>query len=467
MRIQNHAPSAVFFRTLSVALIFASLLFPVAAQTPAREERLLNGLRIFFFQRPGAQKVWMRLRVGSGAAFDLAGKEGTARLLADALFPDPSTGQYVAEELGGRLDVRADYDATEITISGDAARFDSLVEVVRNALLQMRLTPDEVRRLKEARAKLLGGQAETAAAKADRAAAARLFGSYPYARAAEGTAESIARVERADLMLARDRFLNPNNSLLVVVGPVETTRAMRVFRQFLGPWRKSDEIVPATFRQPAAPDPRALVVAVPGATEAEVRLAVRGLPRSDNDHRALAGLAIVARQRWLAALKDVAPEKVFARHEPHALAGLFRMGATVPTPRAAEAVESARGALRSLATTPVTAAEFETARRELSASSQNARDPEYASAEDWLDSLAHGRPAGDSPRAFETLTPGDIQRIAARLFRDAAVAAVVACDAAALRASLAGLPGGIEEVPAGKAAPAAPSQTTPDAGRRP
>jgi len=326
MRIRTNSLRALFLRALAPALLLLGLVVPLAAQTPApaRGERLLNGLQIYFFQRPGAQKVWMRLRVNSGAAFDLAGKEGTARLLADALFDDPSTAQYVAEELGGSLDVRAGYDTMDITISGDAARFNDLVEVLRNALLQMRLTPDEVRRLKEARTKILGERPETAATKADRAVAARFFGSYPYGRAAEGTPESVARVERADLMLARDRFLNPNNSVLVVVGPVEAARAMRTFRQFLGPWRKSEETAPATFRRPDAPDARTLILDVPGSTEAEVRLAARGLPLSDDDHRALAGLAVVARLRWEAALKGVAPGKLFVGHEPHAISGLLR-----------------------------------------------------------------------------------------------------------------------------------------------
>ena len=474
MRIPTHAPRATFFRTLAVALalpgflIVPGLFRPVAAQSPAREERLLNGLRIFFYQRPGAQKVWMRLRVNSGAAFDLAGKEGMAQLLADALFPDPSTAQYVAEELGGRLDVRAGYDAVEITISGDAARFDSLVEVVRNALLQMRLTPDEVRRLKEARTKLLGERAETAATVADRAAAARLFAAHPYGRTTEGTADSIARVERADLMLARDRFVNPNNAALVVVGPLEIPRAMRTFRQFLGPWRKGDEIVPATFRQPAAPDARALVIDAPGAGAAEVRVSARGLARSDRDRAAATLLAGVAQQRLGSALKDVTPVSFTVAHDAHALAGLFRVNASVPAPQAAQAVEAARTVLRSLATAPVTSTELETARRALSAVAQLGRDAEYGAAADWLDSISYGHPPVDPARAFDNVTTADLQRTAARLFRDAALVTVVAGDAAVLRSSLADLPGGIEELTASKGAPAAAQpQPAPAAGRRP
>ncbi len=215
---------------LAAALLLTPLLLPArrarAQQPEPRREQLLNGLRVLLLRRPGDAKVWMRLRVHSGAAFDLAGKEGTTALLSDLLFPDPSTRQYVTEELGGNLDVRTNYDMIEITLSGNANEFDRLAELLRNALLQMRLAPDDVQRARDARLKSLDPSALAAAQIADRAARARLFGPHPYARPVEGTAESVKGIERGDLMFARDRFLNPNNSTLVIVGGFDPSHAM-------------------------------------------------------------------------------------------------------------------------------------------------------------------------------------------------------------------------------------------------
>ena len=72
---------------------------------PPNRERLLNGLTILYGNRPGEANVLVKLRVHSGAVFDLAGKAGTMSLLADALFPEATTREYVAEQLGGRLEV--------------------------------------------------------------------------------------------------------------------------------------------------------------------------------------------------------------------------------------------------------------------------------------------------------------------------------------------------------------------------
>src|SRR5687768_11850080 len=65
----------------------------VSAQAPMEPERnrLLNGLRVLIWPRPGDQDVLLKLRIHSGAAFDLEGKAGTMALLGDVLFPDPTT----------------------------------------------------------------------------------------------------------------------------------------------------------------------------------------------------------------------------------------------------------------------------------------------------------------------------------------------------------------------------------------
>ena len=95
----------------------------------------------------------------------------------------------------------------------------------------------------------------TAANVANRMIAERLLGNFPYANPAAGEAASIPRIDRADLMLAREKFLSPNNATLVIIGGVDQRRAMRALRQLLGGWRKSDQLIPASFRQPAHLDP--------------------------------------------------------------------------------------------------------------------------------------------------------------------------------------------------------------------
>lgn len=454
-------------------LLLIALCLPVAnigAQSvgtaPApRREQLLNGLRLLLLHRPGDSQVLLKMRINSGAAFDLAGKEGMMTLLSDALFPDPGTRQYVTEELNGRLEVNTSYDNIEILLSGKSSDFERLVELLRNAVLQMRLAAEDVIRLRDERIKAARDASGKTALVADRAIAARLYGSYPYGRPLEGTPESLARLERNDLLLARDRFINPNNSTLIMIGGVEAPRAMRAFRQFLGSWRKSETIAPSTFRQPEIPDARTLIVNLPGANEVEIRLAARGLSRTDRDRAAASVIAALVRERWMAALREFQPKSTFIRHDAYNLSGVIVMGTTVQATAAAQTLEAARTLLRNLPASPVSAVEMDNARRAALAALNERKQRPNILADEWLDATAYNITLADEERALNALTSADVQRMSARLFGDAKLASVVVGDEARLRTELARLSGGIEVLKAESASPASTSESKP--ARRP
>ena len=210
-------------------LCIALLVQPISAQAPAEPEReqLLNGLRLLFWLRPGSPDVILKLRINSGAAFDLSGKAGEMALLGDLLFPDAATVDYFTDEMGGKLDVKVTYDSTTITMVGKASELERIVEVLRNALLATQFAPEIITRMRDGRIKLLRDTLIAPAAVADRAIATRLFGDFPYGRPAAGSPEDLARVDRADLMMARDRFVNSNNATLAIIGGVTKARAMR------------------------------------------------------------------------------------------------------------------------------------------------------------------------------------------------------------------------------------------------
>ena len=422
---------------LSLSLLFALLVpFQAGAQSPEPvREHLLNGLTVLLWQRPGDQNVVLKLRVHSGAAFDLAGKGGTMALLDDALFPDPSTGLYVREQLGGQFELATNYDSIDVTLSGTASEFERMVDLLRGALVATQLTPENVASIRAARIEKLRAQPTSASQIADQAIAARMFGTFPYGHPATGTLETLAKVDRADLLYARERFLIAGNATLVVVGPIEKARAMRAVRQLLGPWGQGDRVVPATFRQPDPPDARVLVVNQAGATSAEIRVAVRGLKRVDPDAPAAALLARIVRERWQAATPDLS--SAFVRHETHALPGIFVIGASAPEASASKAIAAAREVMRSLAGAAPTLDEIERARSaELTDLSQRTMQTESI-ANRWLDietfKLAL---SGDPMDAIRKLSAADLQRVAGRLFKDASIATVVVGNYDQLKASL-------------------------------
>ena len=420
-------------------ILFSAL--PLSAQTPVQQperEQLLNGLRLLFWLKPGSPEIILKLRINSGAAFDLSGKSGQMAVLGDLLFPDPATIDYFTDEMGGKLNVNVTYDSTTITMVGKADQLEHIVEVLRNALISTQFTPELVTKLRDARIKLLRDTTIAPAEVADRAIATRLYGGdFPYGRPAAGSPEDMKRVERADVMLNAERFLNSNNATLAIIGGVTKPRAMRTLRQLLGPWRKSEQIIPTTFRQPNPPDTRTLIVNVPGPS-VELRLAARGVSRSDTDYPIAMVLARVAQHRWQASTPELSKQPVFVRSDAYVLPGAFVMGATVNELTTADSLANAKKVIESLMTTTATPDEIERAKNELIGETMTIQSKSDALADPWLDADTY-RLSGpqDQMALIRNVTPADIQRVANRLFNKPIVS-VVAGESAPLKAALQG-----------------------------
>jgi predicted Zn-dependent peptidase len=126
----NRSKPPILAFSLTIALLFVAS--HVNAQVAEREQ-LLNGLRLVLLPKPGSPDVLIKLRIHSGAAFDLAGKSGQMAVLGDILFPDKATIEYFTEEMDGRLDVAVNYDSLTITLLGKASELERILDVLRTS----------------------------------------------------------------------------------------------------------------------------------------------------------------------------------------------------------------------------------------------------------------------------------------------------------------------------------------------
>ncbi len=411
-------------------------------QSP-RRERLLNGLTILQVSPPAttSDKVLLKLRVQGGAAFDLANKEGMTRLLADSLFPDAEIAVFVREELDGQFDVATDYDAITVTLSARASEFERLVELLRNAIITNTTIPAETfKNIQNARIKLATSNVDSTLL-AERAARQRLFGeSYPLGRAPAGTPASLARVDANDLLLARERFLNPNNSTIAVVGNIERPRLLRTFKQLLGAWRKSDRVIPATFRQPETTTASTLIIDTPQNDGVILSYAARGIARVNRDATAAEILANIAQARWRKALNFNATTpndspNYTVRHEAHDIGGVFLFRAAFPASQTARVAAQTTSVIKSLAAN-LTATEFEAAKREFLTRIQTAPLTPEIIADRLLAAEIYGANIADQIQAANNIKFADVQRLARESFTDANVSRVFVGNAATLKPAL-------------------------------
>ncbi|HMT09157.1 MAG TPA: insulinase family protein, partial [Pyrinomonadaceae bacterium] len=269
----------------TIAVVLTMLFASVTAfsQAKPREERLLNGLKLLMWRDSSATDATVRIRIHSGAAFDPQGKEGVMRLLADNIFPTEATREFFSEELGGGLTVTTNYDYIEINARGRSDALLTMIETLSAAVANPTIDKPTTAKLKENLAKTAKDFENDPSYVASLAANKRLFGTFPYGRPMYGSSESIAKIDFADLIDAKLKFLTADNATVAVSGNFDPSFAYKAVRRLFGAWLKSDRRVPSTFRQPDDPPAGMLTLPSPVSDKSAIRFAARGVSRADSN----------------------------------------------------------------------------------------------------------------------------------------------------------------------------------------
>lgn len=396
-----------------IALLLISLVAPVIFSQTPREEKLLNGLKVLMWPDAKADKVTVRIRVHSGSAFDPQGKEGLMQMLANNLFPNQEVRDYFAEDLGGRLDVTCNYDYIQVDASAKPEFLLQMIGTVAGAVTTPpidRPTTVTLRDMQIAKVKELEAGIDYIA---DRAVAKRLLGDFPYGRPQMGTAASLQKIEYADLVDARQRFMNADNATMTISGNFDRKYAYLAIRRLLGPWQKADRKVPSTFRQ--ADDPPAAVMTIPSPKPDAwaIRMAMRGAARGDKEFAPSLVFAAVLESRLKAADPAQRASNVSVVSETHLLPGLVTIGFGSASKDASGTKIEAGDLVSKALAAPVTAAEFQSVLPELR-SQWSSRPVERF----WLDAdtLRIGDLEGYR-KAFESVTLNDVNAFAEKLRR--------------------------------------------------
>ncbi|HEX6125294.1 MAG TPA: pitrilysin family protein [Pyrinomonadaceae bacterium] len=389
------------FRNLS--LVTMCLVFLAAgahAQRPGsgvpRQEKLLNGLKVLMWSDPAASDVKVSIRVHSGSAFDPQGKEGVMKLLAENIFPTPVSRSFFSEDLNGNLEVISNYDYIQINASGKASEFLTLFETLAEAVSNPTIDKETTAALKKSLTEQLVRLEKDPDYIAEHAALKRLFGTFPYGRPQMGSVESLERIDFADLLFAKERFLSADNATVAITGNFNTDLAFRAARRYFGAWLKSEKRVPPTFRQPDAPDARPLEMVVQGASP-QSSFVLRGVARNDPDYFASMVLADILKDRStkIPGVRSIA-------HHARVLPGFVMVNFSGST-----------GFPFNLLGDRITDAEFSRAR------SQVAADFGKRSLMDqWLDVDTYRTTVAGDNLALQNLTVADVQRLAGRLAKN-------------------------------------------------
>ena len=410
--------------THSVLILFLFVGFSFAQRADLKfapkEEKLLNGLKLLMWNQPNAEMATVKLRIHSGSAFDPKDKEGVMALLTDILFPNEQVKVSFAEDLGGKLEVVSNYDYIQITATGKNDQILTILETIAPAVTNPQIDKEITTKVKNARLALITEQQKNAIYVADQAARARLLGNFPYGRVQTGTEASLTKIDFADLLFAQERFVTADNATLAVVGNFKNDLIYRAVRRYFGGWRKSERRVPATFAAAETPDEKPFTVKSAYAENSQVRYAIRGLARNDNDFYASQILTRVLQNRLQSQIPANGKD-FFVRHEARILPGVIIFGYTSQPKPIVAMSDKNENIVTLILSRSVTAEEFNRAKSEfLNEFNQT------EGAEIWLDAETYKLTSvKDEIAKAEGVTTADVNRVAERLRKEPIIAVSV------------------------------------------
>jgi len=267
---------------------------PLAVQPPA-EQKLPNGLRIVLAERRGVRLVTAQLLVLSGSEADPDKLSGLATLTATLLTKgtrkhSATALATAAEALGGSLDSGAGWNQSGASITVAEPLLDPALALVAEVVMQPTFAQAELDRARiQALDELKVAEAQPGTVAA-RTANRVVYGAAAYGHPASGTAASLQRITRDDLLTLHRTRYRPDNAVLVLAGDIDAAGARRLAAKHFGSWKAPAQRLAAVG--PVAPESLAgpvTVIDMPSSGQAAAVLVTPAPP--GNTERAIGQVA--------------------------------------------------------------------------------------------------------------------------------------------------------------------------------
>jgi len=263
----------------------------VAVTPPAiGENRLANGLTLVTAKTGIVPIATMTMVIKGGASTDPRGKAGLATLAADLATKGTTTrnAQQIAaelESLGATISSGAGPDGVTVSVSAPAANLEAAGRVLADIVQNATFPAEEVERQRTRAVDTLSVALKNPGALASMAVQPAVYGGAPYGSLAGGTVTSLKGLTRDDLAQQYRTWWHPGNAALIVSGGIDPQATAAIAQRLFASWTGSGPppAVP-TARAGEAQKPRTIVIDLPGAGQAAVVAAVRGIDRSDPDY---------------------------------------------------------------------------------------------------------------------------------------------------------------------------------------
>lgn len=255
--------------------------------------RLESGLQLLVAPMPRLPIVTVLALVDAGALDDPAGMEGAAVLTTRTLLEGAGGLDGVAlterlEGLGTTLLGATEWDSASLRFTATNSRLDAVFALFADVLRTPTFPVADVARRRDERLAAIAQELSEPRGLADLRFSGFLYErGARFARAAEGTAASVARLDAEAVRRFHGAQFAPARTTLIFVGDVTPARAAALATRAFGDWRVATPTARAARENPVNVARRTVVVDKPGAVQTELRVGHLGVPRRHPDHLAI------------------------------------------------------------------------------------------------------------------------------------------------------------------------------------
>ncbi len=325
--------------------IFSTLLFAFGLTSlieaspfklpPHQKEQWPNGLSVFLMPQSEVPLLHVSIGLQGGASWDENQLSGLASYTGEALLL--GTRLHKKADLEASLDFRgasfgtnARPDFLNIDLSMAAKDAPTLIPLLGEILLTPTFPEGELIKLKERTVSDLKKKRESPNLLADQFFNKLIFGTHSYAQATDGTAISISRITRQNVVAYYQKAFQPQLAAISVVGDFEPEAMKKLLQATFGGWQKGSQAV-ESVPTPAvnAGAARVFLVDKRDATETTFRIGGQGVPRNTADWIPLQVINTILGGRFTSLLNEELRVKTGltygakSRFDPFKMSGTF------------------------------------------------------------------------------------------------------------------------------------------------
>lgn len=263
---------------------------PEVATPELVEATLSNGIPVVAVQTGDVPIATISMLVPGGSKTDPREKAGIAQMaasLADKGINGMDAAEIAArfESLGASFGGGAGSDGTSFSLTAPVANLDEAGDLAARIVKGAIYPEDEFERERDRAVDGLRVSMGEPGGLSRFVARVAMYGDAPYGTQPGGTSDSLAAINRDDLLLHRQRYFHPSRMKIVVSGGIAPETAVGLAEAMFGDWATDMLAGPVPEQAAGEAQPvRTIVVDMPGAGQAAVIASVRAPERKSEDY---------------------------------------------------------------------------------------------------------------------------------------------------------------------------------------